>query len=76
MSDCIAQESLVNETETGLVFKDKSVDDFVKKTLELYNDEAKRSRCAEQGKLAVAKKYHWNKTGQELVEYYKKRLII
>ncbi len=76
VSDCIAQESLVNETETGLVFKDKSVDDFVKKTLELYNDEAKRSRCAEQGKLAVAKKYHWNKTGQELVEYYKKRLII
>lgn len=75
VSDCIAQESLVKETETGLVFKDKSVGDFVLKTLELYNDEAKRSKCAAQGKLAIAQKYYWNKTGQELVEYYKKRLI-
>ncbi|MFT7035808.1 MAG: glycosyltransferase involved in cell wall biosynthesis [Cyclobacteriaceae bacterium] len=71
VSDCDAQEDLINETETGLVFKNQSVDDFTNKVLKLFNNKSLRNKYSKNGIKAVSQKYNWEKAGQELVDFYK-----
>lgn len=75
VSDSEAQAELVRSTGTGLVFQDGDVEDFVNKALELYKNDVARKGYAENGKRMVEEKYHWEKTGQALVNYYRNLFI-
>lgn len=75
VSDSEAQADLVHSTGTGLVFKDGIVEDFVDKTLDIYKNDAARKKYSENGISAVSEKYHWEKTGQDLVNYYRNLFI-
>jgi len=70
VSDCIAQEELVKETNCGLVFKNKSVEDFAAKTLDLFQNKEQFEQMATNAKAAVETKYNWSNTGKVLSEYY------
>ncbi len=70
VSDCTAQQQLVEETQSGLAFKEKSVTDFVGKVKTLYNNTELRTQMGKNGRKAVAEKYNWEYTGRQLVDFY------
>ena len=70
VSDAIAQRKLVEKNNTGLVHKDRDVDDFSEKILSLYKSEALRNELGQNGKLFIQKKFSWEQTSKELLHLY------
>ncbi|MDC0176702.1 glycosyltransferase family 4 protein [Polaribacter sp.] len=70
VSDAVAQRKLVEKNTTGLVHKDRDVDDFSEKILTLYKSEALRNELGQNGKLFIQKKFSWEQTSKELLYLY------
>lgn len=70
VSDAIAQRKLVEKNHTGLVHKDRDVNDFSEKILTLYKSETLRNELGQNGKLFIQKKFSWEQTSKELLHLY------
>lgn len=70
VSDATAQKNIVNKVQAGLVHQAKNVEDFVNKTLDLYNNETLRNELGENGKEFVRNQFTWDKTSKELINMY------
>ena len=71
VSDCKPQADLVAGEKAGLVHKWNSVDDFVEKIENLYNNPELRKQMGENGKKAILEKYSTNKFGVNILKAYK-----
>ncbi|WP_299680809.1 glycosyltransferase family 4 protein [uncultured Tenacibaculum sp.] len=71
ISDVLAQEVLMKETEAGLVHKAKDVHDFTEQLLKLYHDSNLREKLGKNGESFVRNHFTWDKTSGELIDLYK-----
>lgn len=72
VSNCKPQADLVNQTNCGLVFKDRDIDDFVSKTLILYNNPELRYQMGQNGIREVKEKYNLEIAGKNISDLYDK----
>ena len=70
VSDAIAQKKIVEKNNTGLVHKEKDVEDFSSKVITLYKDEELRSELGKNGMDFVRNEFSWEKTSKKLIELY------
>lgn len=70
VSNAIAQKKLVEKTNSGLVHKEKDVEDFSKKIITLYNNEQLRNELGENGKNFVRNEFSWEQTSKKLLHLY------
>jgi len=70
VSDAIAQKRLVEKTNSGLVHKEKNIEDFTDKVLKLYSDETLRTQLGENGKHFVRNEFSWEQTSKKLLHLY------
>ena len=70
VSDAIAQKKLIIKTKSGLVHKERNVEDFANKVLELYNNPVLRNDLGEKGKSFIENEFCWEKVSQNLVDIY------
>ncbi len=70
VSNVVAQEALIKELNAGLVHKERDVNDFTEKLLQLYRNESLRKELGENGKEFVRNHFTWDKTSKELLEIY------
>lgn len=71
VSNCKPQADLINNENAGLVHKWDSVNDFIKKIEELYNNPEMRKQMGANGKKAILEKYSTNKFGVNILKAYK-----
>ncbi len=69
-SDCNYLKNIIDETKSGLVYKDVSSDDFSKNLQKLINDVELRESLGENGRKAILSKYNWDSTSKELLKLY------
>lgn len=70
VSDAIAQKNLIQKTNSGLVHKEKNVDDFSKKVITLYNNKSLRNQLGNNGKTFVQNEFCWEQTSKKLLHLY------
>jgi glycosyltransferase involved in cell wall biosynthesis len=70
VSDCPAQANLVTDEGCGLVHKAGDVEDMARQTMYLYENPELRIEMGTRAKVAVVKKWNWEKTTVPLVELY------
>lgn len=70
VSNCIAQQNLVNKYRCGLVFQDRDVKDFSDKILTLYKDKDYYKELSENSLKAVKTSLNWEISGKGLVKLY------
>ncbi len=70
VSNCTAQQNLVNKYRCGLVFKDRDVEDFSDKILILYKDKKLYKELSINSVRAIETSLNWEITGNELVKLY------
>jgi glycosyltransferase involved in cell wall biosynthesis len=70
VSDAIAQKKIVEKNNTGLVHKEKDVEDFSSKVSTLYKDEELRSELGKNGMDFVRNKFSWEQTSKKLLHLY------
>lgn len=70
VSDCIAQQELVNKYKCGLVFRDSDVKDFADKILALYKDQTLYNRLSVNSIKAVDRSLNWDIAGNILMKLY------
>jgi glycosyltransferase involved in cell wall biosynthesis len=70
VSDATAQRRLVEHNNTGLVHKEKDVQDFSDKVLILYHNEKLRNELGHNGKEFIENKFSWEQTSKKLLHLY------
>jgi len=70
VSDATAQRRLVEHNNTGLVHKEKDVQDFSDKVLTLYHNEKLRNELGHNGKEFIENKFSWEQTSKKLLHLY------
>jgi glycosyltransferase involved in cell wall biosynthesis len=70
VSDATAQKKLVEKNNTGLIHKDRDVNDFSDKILKLYKDEALRLELGQNGKEFIENEFSWEQTSKKLLHLY------
>ena len=70
VSDAIAQKKLIIKTKSGLVHKERDVEDFANKVLDLYNNPVLRNDLGKNGKSFIENEFCWEKVSQNLVDIY------
>ena len=70
VSDATAQRRLVEHNNTGLVHKEKDVQDFSDKLLTLYHNEKLRNELGHNGKEFIENKFSWEQTSKKLLHLY------
>ena len=70
VSDATAQEQLIIKTKSGLVHKEKDVEDFTNKVLDLYNNPELSKELGKNGKSFIENEFCWEKVSQNLVDLY------
>jgi glycosyltransferase involved in cell wall biosynthesis len=70
VSDAIAQKKLVEMAKSGLVHKEKDVEDFAKKVMFLYKDPGLREELGKNGKRFIEEEFVWEKVSQNLIDIY------
>ncbi|WP_282072630.1 glycosyltransferase family 4 protein [Polaribacter atrinae] len=70
VSDATAQRRVVENNNTGLVHKDRDVEDFSDKIITLYNDEALRNELGQNGKQFIENEFSWEQTSKKLIHLY------
>lgn len=73
-SDCKSIERVINETESGLIYKYDDPNSFAECAEKLINDSALRKKLGVNGYKAVKEKYNWAVDSGKLVSLYKKLL--
>ena len=70
VSDATAQKKLINRTKSGLVHRERDVNDFANKVLELYNNKELRNELGNNGKSFIENEFCWERVSQNLVDIY------
>ena len=70
VSDCTAQQEIVEEHETGLVHKAEDVKDISRQILRLYQDQDLREKLAKNGERFVKEVFTWEKQAHALIKLY------
>lgn len=70
VSDATAQRRLVEHNNTGLVHKEKDIQDFSDKLLTLYHNEKLRNELGHNGKEFIENKFSWEQTSKKLLHLY------
>ena len=70
VSNAIAQKKLVERVQSGLVHKEKDVQDFTKKTIALYNNKKLCVELGEKGQQFIETEFSWEQTSKNLVHLY------
>ena len=70
VSNAIAQKKLIEKYNSGLVHKEKDVQDFVNKVLLLFKDSELQKTLGENGKSFVRNHFIWRKTSEKLIKMY------
>ena len=70
VSDATAQKKLIKRTKSGLVHRERDVDDFADKILELYNNPELRNELGNNGMSFIENEFCWEKVSQNLVDIY------
>ena len=70
VSDAIAQKSLIEKANSGLIHKEKDVDDFSDKVLTLYNSAELRNELGENGEKFIKNEFCWEQTSKKLIDLY------
>lgn len=70
VSNATAQKEIVESSKSGLIHKEKDVEDFTKKVMELYNDKEKCEELGSNGKEFIEKEFSWERTSKELLKLY------
>jgi glycosyltransferase involved in cell wall biosynthesis len=71
-SNCNPIERIVNETESGRIYKFNDHLDLATKAIDLFNDKNILEQMGVNGKTAVNEKYNWNETSKNLITLYSK----
>lgn len=69
-SDCAPIERIINDSESGLIYKYNDPADFAEKVNTILDNEQKFKRMAENGRVAVEEKYRWNFDADVLKSIY------
>lgn len=70
VSNAIAQKTLIERTQTGLVHKEKDALDFADKVSLLFNDKKQRETMGDNGKSFIVNEFCWEKASQNLIDLY------
>lgn len=70
VSDCQPLARIVDETGCGLVFRSGDPRDLANKLQQLYDNQALRNECGENGRKAVNQIYNWCRDGRKLISLY------
>ncbi|MGY0406915.1 MAG: glycosyltransferase family 4 protein [Polaribacter sp.] len=70
VSNAIAQKTLIEKLNSGLVHQEKNVQDFVVKMMQLYTDETLRNTLGNNGAAFVKNEFCWEQTSKNLVKLY------
>ena len=70
LSDVVAQKNLINEVKSGLIHKDRNVNEMVEKILTLFNDPALAHELGQNGKRFIEEKFSWEKVSESLKDLY------
>lgn len=71
VSNCRAQENMVNKYRCGLVFQDRDIKDFADKILTLYKGKEYYKELSENSLKAVTTSLNWEISGKSLVNLYR-----
>ena len=74
VSDATAQRKIIEKANSGLVHKERDIDDFTGKVLDLYKNEALRNKLGENGKHFAREEFCWEQTSKKLVYLYENLL--
>ncbi|CAM1345710.1 glycosyltransferase family 4 protein [Tenacibaculum amylolyticum] len=69
-SDAIAQKKLIEKVDSGLIFEDKNIPDFIEKTIELFESEDLRKRLGANGEDFIKNDFNWSVTAKNLITLY------
>lgn len=70
VSDATAQKKLIKRTKSGLVHRERDVNDFTNKVLELYNNKELRNELGNNGKSFIENEFCWERVSQNLMDIY------
>ncbi|MFD2531486.1 glycosyltransferase family 4 protein [Gracilimonas halophila] len=70
-TNCTSVEKLVTEEECGIIYEEESEEQFVKKVIELYENESLLKQLSNNGKEAIKEKYNWGVDAEKLINIYK-----
>lgn len=71
VSNALAQKKLVEESKSGIIHKEKDINDFADKVMFLYKDPRLREELGKNGKRFIEEEFVWEKVSDNLVEIYK-----
>jgi glycosyltransferase involved in cell wall biosynthesis len=69
-SDCISLKRIINETDTGFIYKNDSAKDLALMIEKLCNDKSLLSQIEGNGRKAVMEKYNWDIDKKRLIRAY------
>lgn len=70
VSDCPAQQNVIENENCGLVHEDENEKDLAEKLIELLSNPEKCSKFSINAKEAVNDKWNWDKTSRDLIDLY------
>ncbi len=70
VSDCKAQQNVVEKYECGIVFKDRDITDYVNAILALYNSKELYNKQSVNAQIAIDKHLNWGVVSQDLISLY------
>jgi glycosyltransferase involved in cell wall biosynthesis len=69
-ADSLPMRRIIEDTNSGMVFKSNDYRDLSIKLAQLIENEALRKRLGKNGKKAVLQKYNWDYSGKNLIKLY------
>jgi len=70
VSDCTAQQEIVNRVKCGLIHKAGNINDFVKKLRWMYENPNKTSEMGLKGQAFIANEFNQKKQSKEMIDFY------
>ena len=70
VSDATAQETIVKRSQSGLIHKEKDVQEYTENVLELYQNSSLAKQYGANGKRFIEEEFSWEITSQSLIQLY------
>ncbi len=72
VSDAIAQKRIVERVGSGLVHKERDIQDFTNRVIEIYTDKEAAKNFGKRGKDFIEKEFSWEITSNNLINLYER----
>ncbi len=70
ISDVTAQKNLIDKVKSGLVHKDRDINEIAEKIMILYNDPTQANELGQNGKQFIEDKFNWEMVSRSLKDLY------